>query len=190
MFSATAAAASIATIALAATLIIPRGVPGPGAFPAAGASPAPGTSDEHPEAVVVTAKQACPTGMHIVDGEYVADCTVTASDPQMSGTLALTLTGFDISRPNDAGAGVSMSPARLQGPEGTWSGPVYVVWDIPDGGPNDVMAVLTGDGAYESWTYVFAADLVGPEPSIDWESVGTLYQGAPPPPWDMPAAGE
>jgi hypothetical protein len=65
----------------------------------------------------------------------------------------------------------------IEGPEGTWTGHGYLVGD--ETGTVDALVMLTGDGAYEGWSYVaFGSD---PEADADHDLIGVIYEGALPP---------
>ena len=80
--------------------------------------------------------------------------------------------------------------ATLSGPEGTWAGRSWLVFDWPwieaPAGVAGIKAslayittVLSGDGAYEGWTYVTTGttSTSGPGPDL----AGVLHEGPPPP---------
>jgi hypothetical protein len=136
----------------------------------------PALAQPEDEAVEVTSTQECAWS------SGVGTCTAAASDPRVTGPLIETWT-WDVSSPGGARFYVSEFETTLEGPDGTWTGHLYATWDA-DFATNG-LAVLTGDGAYEGWTYVFSGG--APGGSATWDSVGTVYPGSPPPPWEMPA---
>jgi hypothetical protein len=141
----------------------------------------------------VTATQAC-EWLHVGGA---AECTYTASDPRLTGSLTLEEPPWThvLVPPLDTAALVWFD-AVLQGPEGTWTGSVGVVNESQSAHP---LMVLTGDGAYEGWTYVAAGSASQPGDHHGYvfqdriDTVGVLYQGAPPafgPPAPMPPPSE
>jgi hypothetical protein len=124
--------------------------------------------------VQVTATQACAWAEP--GGVQTGTCPYSASDPRMTGTLTLTIA--------DAVGGpggddyVQTFDATLPGPEGTWTGRCWVTFDL---GTKTAWATcaLSGDGAYEGWTYVASTKDVTMSGNSDL--VGVLYQGPPPP---------
>jgi hypothetical protein len=124
--------------------------------------------------VLVTATGACSWFMN--GNVQTGTCTHTASDPRVSGPATQTMAehvgipgGDDYLQTFDT---------VLTGPDGTWTGRTWVVFDWP----NNVayaQTVLTGDGSYEGWTYVDSARDTTPDANTD--SVGVLYEGPPPP---------
>lgn len=136
---------------------------------------------EQTEAVRVTAAQAC--AWDFPDGIQTGTCTITASDPRLTGTAIITQREIV----NAAGGDneIETYDEVLHGPEGTWTGRHYVVFDrgaytaYP-------LVILSGDGAYEGWTYVAAGAASPPDGNGDF--VGALYQGPPPATWEMPIA--
>ena len=123
------------------------------------------------EAVAVTATQVCsgtpPT----------LSCDVTASDPRVTGTVAVTV-GGDVSVPDRAET-VMWGDSSLAGPDGDWSGHWTNVWDSQ--GTMHSLTVYTGDGAYEGWTYVTLQ--TDPSGTATGDFIGVIYQGPPPPPY-------
>ncbi len=101
-------------------------------------------------------------------------CTYTASDPRVTGTLTHTYTG-DIGGPATAEAELVWADATLEGPEGSWTGHLYIVWTEP----TQAFAVLSGTGAYEGWQYV--ASGIDPEADGDHDWTGIIYEGELPP---------
>jgi hypothetical protein len=68
--------------------------------------------------------------------------------------------------------------AVLTGPDGTWTGRYWVILDWVTGTAWATSA-LSGDGAYEGWTYVASGS--DTEMDANHDLVGVLYQGPPPP---------
>jgi len=124
--------------------------------------------------VPVTATQACAWTM--TGGVQTGTCTYAASDPRVTGEVTLTMAGAVGAPGGDAP--LQTFDAVLKGPEGAWTGRYWVVLDFP-ANVAYAMSVLTGDGAYEGWTYVAAAQDKVPDGNSD--NVGVLYQGPPPP---------
>lgn len=107
-----------------------------------------------------------------------AECSVTATDPRVAGTLRSRRVGSaGITEPD---ATLIWGEATLEAADGRWDGHWYVVRD--PGGTNHWLTVLSGDGANDGWTYVYGSD-VADDPVRPWSdvgSVGLLYQGVPP----------
>jgi hypothetical protein len=105
-------------------------------------------------------------------------CTWTASDPRLTGTLTHEWVA-DVSPPEpDDLYSVGWADATLEGPEGDWTGRLYVVWGAQPA--STLFAFLSGDGAYEGWQYVGSAVDDGESPgNAPW--YGVAYQGELPP---------
>jgi hypothetical protein len=105
-------------------------------------------------------------------------CTWTASDPRLTGTLTHEWMA-DVSPPEpDDLYSVGWADATLEGPEGDWTGRLYVVWGAQPA--STLFAFLSGDGAYEGWQYVGSAVDDGESPgNAPW--YGVAYQGERPP---------
>ena len=129
--------------------------------------------------VPVTATQACAWSM--TGGVPTGTCTYTASDPRVTGPLTLTIAEA-VGTPDEHY--LETFDATIPGPDGIWTGRYWVVFDWP-ANVSYPLSVLTGDGAYEGWTYVASGQDNVPDGSLDL--VGVLYEGPPPPPWETPA---
>ena len=124
--------------------------------------------------VLVSATQACAWA---APGDVLTGtCTYTASDPRVTGPLTLTLVEHvGVPEGDDY---VQTFDGSLPGPEGTWTGRYWVIFDQATKTAWATSA-LSGDGAYEGWTYVASgsdASMAGNQ-----DLVGVLYQGSPPP---------
>jgi hypothetical protein len=124
--------------------------------------------------VRVTATQACTWA---APGDVLTGtCTYTASDPRVTGPLTLTIVEH-VGVPGGDDY-VQTFDATLPGPEGTWTGRYWVIFDQVTKTAWATSA-LSGGGAYEGWTYVASgsdASMAGNQ-----DLVGVLYQGPPPP---------
>ncbi len=132
------------------------------------------------DAVRVTASQEC--SWDFPDGIQTATCIITASDPRLTGTA--TITQREIVNATGGDNDLETYDEVLQGPEGTWTGRHFVVFDRSSAYTAYPLVVVTGDGAYEGWTYVAAGAASPPDGNGDF--VGVLYQGPPPAAWEMP----
>jgi diacylglycerol O-acyltransferase / trehalose O-mycolyltransferase len=124
--------------------------------------------------VLVTATQACAWSM--TAGVQTGTCTYSASDPRVTGPLTLTMAEH-VGVPGGDDY-VQTFDATLPGPEGTWTGRYWVIFDQATE-TAWVTSALSGDGAYEGWTYVASgsdASMAGNQ-----DLVGALYEGPPPP---------
>ena len=120
-------------------------------------------------AVTVTSSQDCD-----LPANQGGACTHTASDARVTGPLTFSYTG-DIGGPATAEVELVWADATLEGPDGDWTGHLYLVWTEP----TQAFAVLSGDGAYEGWQYV--ASGIDPEADGDHDWSGVIYEGALPP---------
>jgi hypothetical protein len=118
---------------------------------------------EEPTGVRVTVTQECAGG---------SLCIWTASDPRLPGTLAH---DFFTGEVEAEGAGFVWIDVMSEGPEGGWTGHVYALF----GEPTQNFLVLSGTGANEGWQYI--ASGTDPDTDGDFEWIGTLYEGEPPP---------
>ena len=124
---------------------------------------------EEPTGVRVTVTQQCSDVGH-------AGCDWTASDPRLTGTIALAWgDGVAVEGAEDFEAGLQWTNSTFHSPEGSWTGHGYILW----GEPTQNFLVLSGTGANEGWHYV--ASGTDPEPDGDFEWTGTLYEGELPP---------
>lgn len=96
--------------------------------------------------------------------DMVQTCTVTMTDPRVSGTST---NHINWDQPATGGY-VEWGTLEIAGPDGTWVGP-WVGLDPT------VVLVAEGTGAYAGWTLV-AHVVVGAPTKFD----GLIYQGAPP----------
>jgi hypothetical protein len=123
--------------------------------------------------VLVTATQVCTWA--VPGGVPTGTCTYTASDPRVTGPLTLTIAEA-VGTPDDHY--LETFDATITGPDGIWMGRYWVIFDWP-ANVSYPLSVLTGDGAYEGWTYVASGQDNVPDANTDL--VGVLYQGPPPP---------
>jgi hypothetical protein len=105
-------------------------------------------------------------------------CRWTASDPRLTG-IGRVVWGDEVMADELADgeeAGLQWISQTFEGPEGIWTGHVYVLW----GRPTQNFLVLSGTGANEGWHYI--ASGTEPYPPVgDFEWIGTLYEGELPP---------
>jgi hypothetical protein len=128
---------------------------------------APGAEPASMEGATVAVAQDCP------DLEETP-CTWTSSDPRLTGTLTWEGDGA-IELPEDVDGGFWWMDATVEGPEGSWTGRLYVNFSHI---PLVSLAVLSGSGAYEGWQYV-ASEVDGDNIHNDWN--GVIYEGELPP---------
>ncbi len=134
------------------------------------------------DAVRVTATQECTWAFP--DDIQTGTCTITASDPRLTGPA--TITQREIVKATVGDNDLETYDEVLEGPDGTWTGRHLVVFDRGIAHMSHALVVVTGDGAYEGWTYVAAGAASPPDGNGDF--VGVLYQGPPPAAWEMPTA--
>jgi hypothetical protein len=108
---------------------------------------------------------------------YPGRCTVTMSDPRVSGVMDADLQEVCFEDLNHAC--LFHITSVLTGPDGTWVGTAGSIHDasltaLP------AWATLVGTGAYEGWTFTFHASN---QLDASAEVSGIVYEG-PPPPWD------
>jgi hypothetical protein len=142
-------------------------------------------------AVTSTGTCAPPTGgtqqlasaPYAVSGAVFA-CTDTASDARVTGhsTMTYNMRTSD-PRGSSTGFGVIYNGTMwvdymITGPDGTWSGRGYGVYD--NDGVLHVVAMLAGDGAYDGLTYSYSATV--PAGSLTAVAVGVIQPGSVPPP--------
>jgi hypothetical protein len=160
-----------------------------GGLTATAQSPAPGA-----EWVAVTGTATCSLEVagsrsgtpppYVLSGQVVA-CANTASDPRVTGTSTFVLDARTWASPGHIGVG--WGDYALQGPEGTWTGRHYIVYEAS--GVAHALTVASGGGAYDGWTYA-TSTTVSAVGTLD--IVGVIYPGAPPPdfpvtPFPMPS---
>ncbi len=106
----------------------------------------------------------------------VLACTKTASDPRVSGpaTTVLNISSWD---PAVVTTATAWGVEEISGPDGTWTGRFYGVYDRE--GVLHLVHVTTGSGAYEGWTYTYFSTV--PAGSLTATTTGLLYDGPPPP---------
>jgi hypothetical protein len=130
---------------------------------------APGAEPAGIEGARVTVAQDCP---ELEDSIQV--CTWTSSDPRLTGTMTMEMDGAIELPAGVVGGDFFWVDATVEGPEGTWTGRLY----INGTDPSASLAVLSGSGAYEGWQYV-ATDIGGNGYHFDWN--GVIYEGELPP---------
>jgi hypothetical protein len=114
-----------------------------------------------------------PAGGPVVQGPVImtrdgGPCTAVASDPRVTGP------GQRISTVRGL---VIWMDQQIEGPEGTWSGPVYGVYDKE--GVIRMFGILVGSGAYEG--FIYAVSEIAAAHSTTADTVGVIQPGAPPP---------
>jgi hypothetical protein len=117
--------------------------------------------------------------------DITGECTVTASDPRVSGTNSF-VESQDMWSP--AGASMRWGTATLDGPDGGWDCSYTSINPQDPSTPTvDInLNVCAGTGDYDGLTYVFYVTGLM-EPSLeDPNTVGFIYPGDPPPPWGPP----
>jgi hypothetical protein len=141
-------------------------------------------AQEADRSVYVTGSMLCGDGARIVhedDGVelhlFPGSCTVTMSDPRLSGTHVYDTQQFCLKETEDHVC-MAWGTSEITGPDGTWVGTFGWVED-----PSRTMlpgwGVVEGTGDYDGWTFWWHnPDL------LDGSSVfsGIVYEG-PPPPW-------
>lgn len=103
-------------------------------------------------------------------------CAAVASDPRVSGpgTLVLNVEGWD---PRTGYNDVAWMYQEITGPDGTWAGRTYGLYD-KDGVLHN-FGVMVGTGAYEGLVYVVYGTV--PASGATATTVGVIQPGTPPP---------
>ncbi len=118
---------------------------------------------------------------YTVSGAVFA-CTDTASDARVSGPSTMT---FNMQTSDPLGSttdwnvvynGIMWSDYVIDGPDGTWTGRGYGVYD--NDGVLHIVANLAGDGAYDGLTYSYSATV--PANSLTAVGVGVIQPGTLP----------
>jgi hypothetical protein len=106
-------------------------------------------------------------------------CAAAASDPRVTGTgsFSLNIEGWDPALPTLGNNGVAWGYQEIQGPDGTWAGRTYGIYD-KDGILHN-FGVMAGSGAYDGLIYAVAGTV--PASSSTADTVGVIQSGAPPP---------
>jgi len=178
--AATASPSAAPTPAAAATAT-PTATPAPTGTP----TPAPSLWTEG-KAAAVTGTSDC--GVVVTPGTWqratapytlrnqTNSCTVDASDPRVSGpgSIVINVEGWDPSMANNF---VQWTYQEIKGPDGTWAGRAYGLYD--QDGILHAYGVLVGSGAYEGLIYVTYTTV--PANSATADTVGVIQPGAPPP---------
>jgi hypothetical protein len=116
----------------------------------------------------VTVTQAC---------DFEVDppaCTWTSNDPRLTGTLTIgSWNDIYVTGPQQPDSFTWMANS-FEGPDGTWSGHVYVMW----GEPTQSFLTLSGSGAHEGWHFV--ASNLDPDSDGYFDWTGVMYEGEPP----------
>jgi hypothetical protein len=127
------------------------------------------------QGVEVTVTQTCDFGYDR------PRCTWTASDPRLTGTATIE-SWNDIGIPGeDSTDGFTWFENTFEGPEGIWSGRVYVFW----GEPTQNFLVMSGADNDEGWHYLASSIVPTSEGDFDW--TGVLYESELPPYGPVPA---
>ena len=115
------------------------------------------------------------TPPYTLTGQVLA-CTATASDPRVSGTgnANLNIEGWDPTQGYNAVAWVYQ---EIKGPDGTWAGRAYAIYD-KDGIVHG-FSIFAGSGAYKGLIYAFSTAIPAGTASLD--TIGVIQPGAPPP---------
>ncbi len=111
-------------------------------------------------------------------------CSSGANDPRVAGTgtLLFDVTGWDPALPAKATNGILSAYQTIRGPEGTWAGRTFGLYDYE--GVLHNYGILVGDGAYEG--LIFAVSGTVPANGVTADVVGIIQPGSPPP--DFPVA--
>jgi hypothetical protein len=175
---------SAAPTPTAAPTVAPTATAAPTATPA----PAPSLWTQG-EAAAVTGTISCgtvikagaegssPPPYTLIDQDLL--CAAAASDPRVTGTgsFSLNIEGWDPALPTWGSNGVAWGYQEIQGPDGTWAGRTYGLYD-KDGVLHN-FGVMVGGGAYEGLIYAMAGTV--PASSSTADTVGLIQPGAPPP---------
>ncbi len=118
------------------------------------------------------------TAPYTLTGRILA-CTVLASDPRVSGpgSLVLNVAGWDPTLFTAGTNGVTWSYQEIKGPDGTWTGRNYGLYD-KDGILHNY-GVFVGSGAYKGLIYICYGTV--PANTYTATTVGVIQPGDPPP---------
>jgi hypothetical protein len=167
-----AGAAVVVCLALAALPAVARS-PSGSPTTQAGYATVTGTSDCHD--VTTPGVQQFTAPPYTLTGQIMA-CTKTASDPRVSGpaTTVLNISSWD---PAVVATATAWGDEEIRGPEGTWTGRFYGIYDGK--GVLHLVHVTAGSGAYVGWTYTYSSTV--PAGPLIATTTGLLYDGPPPP---------
>ena len=171
--------------AIAVSLLL-GGVMATAQSPAAGQSPA-----SPPAWTAVTGTSDCglrtagsqPSPPPFVLSHQIVTCADASSDPRVTGTstVDLSIEGWDPAPGYDA---VAWTSVTLQGPDGTWTGHGYGIYD--DVGVSHLLTFLAGNGAYQGLIYAYSATI--PAGTAHMDIVGLIQPGSPPPGFPVASA--
>jgi hypothetical protein len=132
-----------------------------------------GTSDCHD--VTTPGEQQFAAPPYTLTDQVMA-CTKTASDPRVSGraTTVLNISSWD---PAVVATATAWGDEEITGPDGTWTGRFYGIYDRE--GVLHLVHATVGSGAYKGWTYTYSSTV--PAGSLTATTTGLLYHGPPPP---------
>jgi hypothetical protein len=167
-----AGAATVMSLALVGLPAVAQSPSGP-ATPQAGYAAVTGTSDCHD--VTTPGTQQFATPPYTLTHQVMA-CTKTASDPRVSGP-ATTVRNISSWDPAVVATATAWGDEDIRGPEGTWTGRFYGIYDRE--GVLHLVHVTTGSGAYEGWTYAYSSTV--PAGSLTATTTSLVYDGPPPP---------
>jgi hypothetical protein len=91
-----------------------------------------------------------------------------------TSTVDLSIEGWDPALGYNA---VSWTSVTLHGPDGTWTGHGYGIYD--NLGVAHVVTFLAGSGAYQGLVYAYSATI--PAGSAHMDIIGLIQPGSPPP---------
>jgi S-formylglutathione hydrolase FrmB len=97
-------------------------------------------------------------------------CEETVSDPRVSGPSTMTI---------DTEGAIAWTRHTITGPDGSWAGLGYGLYDTDD--VLRATAMLVGSGAYEGWTYVYEAMIPSVDAPLPVTIVGYVQPGSPAP---------
>lgn len=133
----------------------------------------------------VTVFGSAPTGSPppygIVDQQF--SCTHQMSDPRVSGASVDTLTVLAW-LPTEAKNGIGWHRSVLTGPDGTWEGVGFTLYD--DAGDQHLTTYYAGTGAYEGLIYAWTSSGFA---GATMEAVGVIQPGTLPPILESHTAG-
>ena len=141
--------------------------------------------DQH-QVATPGAEAAYPTGTRVAvaqDCDREVDppaCAWTSSDARLTGAFTEEPVGSIVSVSGLDGD-FEWAEVTLDGPEGAWTGHLYIAFTDPSWG----FVVLSGSGDYEGWQYV-ATGTGGDGRHDDWS--GIIYEGELPPFGPLPSA--
>ena len=152
--------------------------------PGAGQSPAAWTVVTGTSDCSLTTAGTAPSPPPYVLANQVVTCADVSSDPRVTGTsvVALNVEGWD---PAQGHSAFTWTDVTLKGPDGTWTGHGYGIYD--GAGVVHLVTCMAGSGRYDGLTYAYSATI--PAGSAHLDIIGLIQPGSPPPGFPLLSSG-